>query len=527
MFEAGDTMGPYTIVRRLGAGAMGDVYQARHRHMERDAAIKVLRAELTEDAAVVNRFFTEARATAAVRHSGIVEIFDCDLHRSGRAFIVMEYLAGEDLGQRLARTGSLADDWPALRALGRQLASALSAAHAVGIVHRDLKPANIFLVGGDGREPPLAKIVDFGIAKLLQRDGAGHSQTQTGHILGTPLYMSPEQARGAKTIDHRTDIYSLGCVLFEMITGQPPFVRKGPAEVIVAHLHEPAPRASSLEPSVPAALDELVAQMLAKNVQERPGAMTDVLARLAEPPAAMPGHVATRLLPGGKASADSGPVVAPVVSAAPPANRPAPAVADGARPGGPPPRAVLAGRDAQIFARAGDTTLGNSAAEMVAATGVVGSAGRRLPWLPIGAAALVVAVGIGFAVTRAGGDAPAAARAPSAAPAPLATSPVAPPAPAPAAVGPIAITSQPSGAEVWIGAETAARGRTPLTLELPPGASTHAVLRAAGREPVGLTLDPRDRGARHVVLPAAAAAAPSRGHRHHAKRDADFKAIED
>ena len=127
MFDDGDTLGPYTIVRRLGAGAMGEVYQGRHRHMGRDAAIKVLRAELTEDADVVNRFFTEARATAAVRHPGIVEIFDCDLHRSGRAFIVMEYLAGEDLAQRLARAGSFggAGDWPALRAVGRQLASAL------------------------------------------------------------------------------------------------------------------------------------------------------------------------------------------------------------------------------------------------------------------------------------------------------------------------------------------------------------------------------------------------------------------
>ncbi|HTA21556.1 MAG TPA: serine/threonine-protein kinase, partial [Polyangia bacterium] len=321
MFEDGDTLGPYTIVRRLGAGAMGEVYQARHRHMGRDVAIKLLRTELTEESDVVARFFTEARATAAVRHPGIVEIFDCDLHRSGRAFIVMEYLAGEDLARRL-EDGSFAGDYAGLRAIGRQLASALAAAHALGIVHRDLKPGNIFLVG---QGPPTVKIVDFGIAKLLHRDGGAHSQTQTGHILGTPLYMSPEQARGAKTIDHRTDVYALGCVLFEMITGQPPFVRKGAAQVIVAHLHDPAPRASSLEPSVPAALDELVAQMMAKDPKQRPQAMTDVLAQLAEPAAAAPGHVATQLLLGGK-SPGSGPVVAapakavasgPTVAAAP------------------------------------------------------------------------------------------------------------------------------------------------------------------------------------------------------------------
>jgi serine/threonine-protein kinase len=148
---------------------MGDVYQARHRHMGRDAAIKVLQADLTQDPDVVQRFFTEARATAAVRHPNIVEIFDCDLHRSGRAYIVMEYLPGEDLGRRLARVGSLAGDWPTLRAIARQTASALAAAHAAGIVHRDLKPANIFLVG-DGA--PVIKVVDFGIAKLLHPDGA-------------------------------------------------------------------------------------------------------------------------------------------------------------------------------------------------------------------------------------------------------------------------------------------------------------------------------------------------------------------
>ncbi|HVU50587.1 MAG TPA: serine/threonine-protein kinase, partial [Polyangia bacterium] len=321
MFNDGDTVGPYTIIRRLGAGAMGEVYQARHRHMGRDAAIKVLRAELTEEPDVVNRFFTEARATAAVRHPGIVEIFDCDLHRSGRAFIVMEYLAGEDLAHRLSSRGSFAGQWPALRSIGRQLASALAAAHAAGIVHRDLKPGNIFLVEGKDGGEPAVKIVDFGIAKLLRRDGGEHSQTQTGHILGTPLYMSPEQARGAKTIDHRTDVYALGCVLLELATGQPPFVRKGPAQVIVAHLHEPAPSASSLEPTVPPELDALIAEMLAKAPEKRPQSMAAVLARLTEPPAAAPGRVATQLMPGGRPGG-SGPIAAPAVVK--PASPPAP-----------------------------------------------------------------------------------------------------------------------------------------------------------------------------------------------------------
>jgi tRNA A-37 threonylcarbamoyl transferase component Bud32 len=509
MFAAGDTLGPYTIVRRLGAGAMGEVYQARHRHMGRDAAIKVLRAELTEEADVVNRFFTEARATAAVRHPGIVEIFDCDLHRTGRAFIVMEYLAGEDLAQRLGRAGAFAPDWPALRAIGRQLASALAAAHAIGIVHRDLKPGNIFLVAQDaapGAASPAAstvKIVDFGIAKLLHRDGGMHSQTQTGHILGTPLYMSPEQARGAKTIDHRTDIYALGCVLFEMITGQPPFVRKGPAEVIVAHLHDPVPRASSLEATVPAALDELVAAMLAKSVDARPQSMTQVLERLAEPPV---GHVATKLLVGGKGS---GPVVAAPVAMA------------------------RAGRDAQVLARAGSTTLGNSAAELVAETEHVAPRGRRQSGVVVGiAVAAVLVVGGVAVVARSGAHTvpePIAATAPAAAPEARAPSPPAAPAKAR-----ITITSQPPGAEIWIGDEPTARGNTPLSLELPVAApATRAVLRLAGREPVPITLDANDTGARHVVLPPVVVPAPVAkpaavpGHRRHAKSEGEFKAIED
>jgi serine/threonine-protein kinase len=514
MFEAGETLGPYTIVRRLGAGAMGEVYQGRHRHMGRDAAIKVLRAELTEDSEVVSRFFTEARATAAVHHPAIVQIFDCDVDRGGRAFIVMEFLVGEDLAQRLSPGRSFAGQWHVLRAIGRQVAGGLGAAHAAGIVHRDLKPANIFLVGAPAE--PAVKIVDFGIAKLLQREGAAHAQTQTGHILGTPLYMSPEQARGAKAIDHRTDVYALGCVLFEMITGKPPFVRRGAAEVIVAHLNEKAPRASSLEPSVPPALDELVAQMLAKDPESRPQSMTDVAARLAEPAA---GHVATMLLP----SAGSEPVAAPQKSATP-------------APGVPVPVARAAeASETRLFERAASTTLRSSAAEVAAATDVVSRSARRPPWAAIGAAAVVVIAAVGFVVLRAGGRAsapePVVAAAPAAAPA--TTLPAAP------VLRRISFTSEPAGAEVWIDDEAAARGRTPLTIELAAGTPARAVLRLPAHEPVSLAIDGQDAGARHVVLPASAAPPPApeaapaeaapapRAHHRHAKGSGEFKAIED
>ncbi len=482
MFEDGDTLGPYTIVRRLGAGAMGEVYQARHRHMGRDVAIKLLRAELTEESDVVARFFTEARATAAVRHPGIVEIFDCDLHRSGRAFIVMEYLAGEDLARRL-EAGSFAADYAGLRAIGRQLASALAAAHALGIVHRDLKPGNIFLVGQDRpADPPTVKIVDFGIAKLLHRDGGAHSQTQTGHILGTPLYMSPEQARGAKTIDHRTDIYALGCVLFEMITGQPPFVRKGAAQVIVAHLHDPVPRAASLEPSVPAALDELVARMMAKDPNQRPQAMTDVLAQLAEPAAAAPGHVATQLLSSGKSAGGSGRVVTEPMPASE-----SPVVASPARIG--------AGHT-HLLAQAGSTTLGNSASELVAVT--EHSAGTRRPARGRGAligGAAAFAVGLVVVVALRSGN--RAASGPAAASPPAAAA--SPPAASPPAAAPAPIAAPPPEA-----APTLPEEAPPPPAVAPPPAA------AVEKTP---TSPPAPRPAHH--------------HHDHAKSSGEFKAIED
>src|SRR5262245_12815160 len=143
MFEVGEQVGAYTITRRLGAGGMGEVYLGRHRHIGRDAAIKVLLPELSKNDDVVARFFTEARATATTRHPGIVEIIDCDVHRSGRAYIVMEFLDGENLAERLARAGSYATDVAMAGNILGQAASAVGAAHAKGIVHRDLKPDNV------------------------------------------------------------------------------------------------------------------------------------------------------------------------------------------------------------------------------------------------------------------------------------------------------------------------------------------------------------------------------------------------
>ncbi len=263
---------------------MGEVYLAEHVHMGRKAAIKVLLPELSSKADVVARFFNEARATGLLKHPGIVEILDCDVHPSGRAYIVMEYLPGESLGEYLGRVGSF-EKCPAVgAAIAGQIAGALAVAHEKGIIHRDLKPDNVLLTPAAGGGTPTrvtVKILDFGIAKLVGDDTGTMRQTRTGSLLGTPLYMSPEQCRGAGRVDHRTDIYSLGCILFESMAGRPPFIREGVGDLIVAHVSQQPAELAELIPSVSPVLSQLVKRMLAKDPAQRPPSMVDVVAEIA------------------------------------------------------------------------------------------------------------------------------------------------------------------------------------------------------------------------------------------------------
>jgi serine/threonine-protein kinase len=253
---------------------MGTVYLGEHTLLRRMAAIKVLLPSLSADAEIVDRFFNEARAVTLISDPGIVQIFDFGYDSDDRAFIIMELLEGESITRRLRR---IARFHPAecLR-LARLLAKSLAAAHDKRIVHRDLKPANIFIVSDSavtGGER--AKILDFGIAKQAG-DGAGKLKTRTGVLMGTPMYMSPEQCRGVGDIDHRSDIYSLGCVMFTMLTGQPPFGRGGPGELVVAHLHQPPPLASSRVSGIPAIIDEILQRCLKKSPAERYQSMMEV-----------------------------------------------------------------------------------------------------------------------------------------------------------------------------------------------------------------------------------------------------------
>ncbi|HEX4420618.1 MAG TPA: serine/threonine-protein kinase [Kofleriaceae bacterium] len=263
----GGIVGNYQIVKKLGEGGMGAVYLGQHTLLGRRAAIKVLLPELSSRPDIVNRFFNEARAVTSISDPGIVQVFDFGYHTDGSAFIVMEYLEGEPLDRRLARLGKL-PVYEGLR-LCRQIASSLAAAHAQHITHRDLKPENIFLVhDGEVASGERSKILDFGIAKLSD-DNPGKLKTNTGALMGTPIYMSPEQCRGLAGLDHRSDIYSLGCVLFHLITGRPPFEGEGMGDIIAAHIREPSPAPSSRAPEIAPNVDALVLRCLAKAPGDR------------------------------------------------------------------------------------------------------------------------------------------------------------------------------------------------------------------------------------------------------------------
>jgi serine/threonine protein kinase len=261
----GSVLGSYRIQREISTGGMGTVFRAEHVLLGRAAAVKVLRPELTTDDELVQRFVTEAKAVTACKHPGIVEVYDFGYTEDGRAFIVMELLEGESLGQRLART-RLTE--AAAAAIAHGIASALKAAHKVGVIHRDLKPDNVFLVPDPDGGPDRTKVLDFGIAKLADPSPNAPRHTQTGILMGTPLYMAPEQAREASTIDPRADLYSLGCILYQMLVGRPPFVAEGAGEIIAMQLLTPVEPPSRLAQVTPE-MEWLVLRLLEKEPADR------------------------------------------------------------------------------------------------------------------------------------------------------------------------------------------------------------------------------------------------------------------
>jgi len=276
----GRTLGSYRLQAHIGSGGMGVVYRGEHTLIGRKAAVKVLLPEYSTRQDLIRRFFNEAKAAAAAQHPSIVEVYDFGQAPDGTAYLVMELLEGDTLWQRLRKAQKLPERQALI--IARQIAAALAAAHQAGVIHRDLKPGNIFLLESDEPGGLRVKIMDFGVAKLMGDDSESEGLTTTGAIVGTPTFMSPEQCRGGGTpIDWRSDLYSLGCILFAMLAGRPPFVADGSGAVLAMHIYEPAPRVKDFR-SVSDDIDRLVSQLLAKRPDERAREIRDVANLLAE-----------------------------------------------------------------------------------------------------------------------------------------------------------------------------------------------------------------------------------------------------
>jgi serine/threonine-protein kinase len=400
----GASLGNYRITALLGEGGMGAVYVAEHALIGRKVAVKVLLPEFSHNQEIVSRFFNEARSTALIKHPGLVDIFDFGYDANGSAYIVMEYLDGESLAAYLRRVGPVGA--ATVCNVARQIAAALAAAHHAGIVHRDLKPDNVFLVPDPDQPGGVrVKILDFGIAKLVTDGGMTASlKTRTGAVMGTPVYMSPEQCRGAGHVDERADIYSLGCILYEMVCGRPPFVREGVGEIIAAQIYEQPIAPHVIEPSVPPALERVIVKTLAKNPAARQPSMEALRSEL-------------DLVSSGEF-------------------QPGPTLTPGADVAAPPRR-----RGLLVPVLVGVLVLGGGGVFAV------------LKLAPGGRAATVAAAP----------DAAAAVVPPPVAP-PPASAPVAA---RPAKVK-LTVTSQPPGADVYRAADGVLVGQTPLTQEIPP-----------------------------------------------------------
>ncbi len=450
----------YRIIRRIGEGGMGFVYEAEHTALEKRVALKILRDDFSSRSEVVERFRQEAKSASRIGNAHIVDISDFGEMPNGASYFVMELLSGEDLANALAKEAIL----PLARAADviLQCCRALGAAHGKGIVHRDMKPENIFLTERDGRAD-FVKIVDFGIAKMsdVETPGApGRKLTKTGMIFGTPEYMSPEQAAGKPDLDHRVDIYALGVIFFEMLAGKVPFVGDTFMGILTQHMFEPIPQLAAFNPSYAEnpAIESFITKALAKAPEDR-FQSCDEMARALE--GALEGQ-AVRIDPTSKQT--------------------------------------LYGHGEPVKARAKTArAIGAAATEM----DLTPPPRSNAPWIAL-VAALVIAAGVGAylalgprdTVEPVLADAPDAGAVAVAALEPDAGPPVIeePDAGAPDA-GParvaIRMETNPSGARVWIVDRGDVCTETPCTFELPAG--QEVTIRAArGRARGEVTLTPSE-----------------------------------
>jgi serine/threonine protein kinase len=471
----GQTIGNYLVRQKLGEGGMGSVYLAEHPHIGKKVALKVLHAEFASNQDVVSRFFNEAKAVNDIGHPNIVDIVDYGVIQAGpltgegMVYFIMEFLGGMTLTDLERRDSPLAPE----RALSIALsvADALSASHKCGIVHRDLKPDNIMLVTR-GRERDFVKLLDFGIAKLTG-DQPGSRRTRTGIVMGTPAYMSPEQCEGRGNVDHRTDIYALGIVIYEMITGRVPFTGDGYGEILVQHLTQMPVPPSTIRGVIPPHVEAIVMKALNKRPEDRYPTMDEFMKAIADPV----GYVETHGGLGGFQQAMLVPSSTPLST-----------------PGGvrltPSPLSPLTPVPGSMT---GVTGVGPAPTTLGASAGQVGGGGKKvgliagLGLLAAGGAVVAVLVSGGGEKPAPGGTEVAAGIGSAADPGPPKepTEPVAaavppdaapPPPPdaaaAPAVVEPvsdmvtISIESSPPGALVFFDKEKKSRGKTPLTFEV-------------------------------------------------------------
>jgi len=450
------TVGNYRVTKLLGEGGMGAVYLGEHPVIGRKVAIKVLHTALAADKDIVARFFNEARAIHLIAHPNIVEILDFGQTPDGQPYFIMEFLTGEALSEIVSRGPISA---PEVAHFSDQMCRALSAAHAKGIVHRDLKPHNVQIIEKDSQ--PFVKILDFGVAKILAApDGSQSVKTRTGSLMGTPIYMSPEQCKGAGLLDHRTDIYSLGVMIFEMLAGRPPFMAEGIGELFAKHMLEEAPNILDFAPQTPPGMAAAVMKSLNKELDDRFSSMEEFRKGLL-------GEIA----------------VAAQAGKAPGMAR-RPAASSGTRP---------MNVATTMSPQAQSTTLSSATSEI---DDELGPPKKKTGLIVGGGVALVAAAAIAFVVMGKSNDAPKAPVAAAPAPAPIAP----PPPPAKTNVT-VRFEASPAGSHVFRKSDNKDLGAAPLDVKLPHnGPSTDYVLRKDGYKDYGVTADLSEDNTVHVAL---------------------------
>ena len=271
-------IGKYRIDERLNEGGMGAVYRGTHVLMDKTVAIKVLHPSLAADQKIVARFSREARAASRISHPHALSVTDFGESEDGVVFLVMEYLSGTTLKETIRKDGPMSLD--RVVNIIRQVGGALDAAHEQGVVHRDLKSENIMLLATNG--PEYAKVLDFGIAKIKEpEDGFDPGLTAPDLVIGTPQYMSPEQCSQAPDIDARSDVYSLGVIIYEMLVGHVPFTGESPTAIMLKHLQEPPPSVLKERPDLPATVDRILLRAMAKRPEDRFRSVADLVDDLA------------------------------------------------------------------------------------------------------------------------------------------------------------------------------------------------------------------------------------------------------